>query len=78
MTEVQTQLIDSVYDLLEETDVNLDEAVDPILFIATDLLAQLHDYEIDPEMAKKLSLFFFRALLFHCMEETDPVNITIQ
>ena len=78
MTDVQTHLIDSVYDLLEETDVDLEEAVDPILFIATDLLAQMNDYKIDAALANQLALFFLKALHFHCMDDAQAATITIQ
>ena len=70
-------IIDELTDLLAESELALDELIEPMVFILTDMVAQLTDYEYNEDLVSDFAKLFINGVQHHCLMGADSDTITI-
>ena len=75
--EQQGDVIEALLDVLDESNLRLDYMIEPVVFVVTDLIAQLTDYEYDRELVEDFLELIKSGVERHCLIAAEADTITI-
>lgn len=75
--EQQGDVVDAVLDVLDDSNLSLDDLIEPMVFVLTDMIAQLTDYEYHGALLEDILKLIKHGVERHCLIAAEADTITI-
>lgn len=75
--EQQGEVVDAVLDILDESGLSLDDLIEPVVFVMTDMIAQLTDYQFNKDLLDDIQKLIKAGVERHCLIAAEADTITI-